>query len=108
MVASPVTASDRPDEDGRRPDADGVIQAEFDWSAKAPSNAVVEAVAIASDREPTAVEPLYESVDPDALDALVGSNGTDSEDGEASVSFEHAGHVVTVHSDGSVVVRPGS
>lgn len=102
-----MTASDRPDE-GRRPDADGVIRAEFDWSATAPSNAVVEAVATASDREPTAIEPLYGSVDPDALDALVRSNGTDSEDGDASVSFEHAGHDVTVHNDGSVVVRPGS
>lgn len=103
-----MTASDRPDDDEGSPDGEGVIRAEFDWSSKVPSTAVVEAVAIASDREPTAIEPLYGAVDPDALDALVRSDATDSGGAEATVSFSFAGHDVTVHGDGTVVVRPGS
>ena len=102
-----MTTSDRPDGGRRRSNGDGVIRAEFDWSSKAPSTAVVEAVAIASDREPTAIEPLYGAVDPGALDALVRSNGTGSEGADATVSFSFDGHDVTVNSDGTVVVRPG-
>lgn len=107
-MGSPVTASDRPADGERSSNGDGAIQVEFDRASKAPSAAVVEAVAIASDREPTAIEPLYGAVDPDALDALVRSNGTGSQDAHATVSFSFAGHSVTVHGDGTVVVRPGS
>ena len=103
-----MTASDRPDDGERNPDADGVIRAAFDWSSEDPTTAVVEAVAIAADREPTAIEPLYGAVDPDALDALVRSNGTAAEGADATVSFPFAGHDVTVRGDGTVVVRPGS
>lgn len=101
-----MTRSDRPDDDRPAPEEDGVIQAEFDWSSRSPCTAVIETVAIASDSEPTTIEPLYESADPDALNALIRSNGSGSKDGDVAISFVFADHDVTVHSDGVIVVRP--
>lgn len=98
--------SRRPDDEGASSDARGPIRAEFDWSDVLPSTAVVETVAIATDREPMALGPLYDAIDPDALDTLVRSGGTDPTDGIASVTFALDGHEVTVRRDGTVVVIP--
>lgn len=95
-----------PDDDGPTANTRGSIRAKFDWSEVSPSNAVVETVAIAADREPTVLEPLYETVDPDALDALIRSRGTNSTDGDATVTFALDGYRVTVQRNGTVVVRP--
>ncbi|KAB1197885.1 MULTISPECIES: HalOD1 output domain-containing protein [Haloferax] len=101
-----MTGFDRRDDHSPGTDADGVIRAEYDWSTQAPSTAVIETVAIAANREPTALELLYNTVDPDALDALFDSSGCHSTDGVTTVSFEFAGHGVTVQSNGIVVVQP--
>jgi hypothetical protein len=65
-----------------------------------PSQAVVEAVA---DHRGVAVEelrdPLYDVVDPDALDDLF-------RDGTGRVAFEYLGYDVTVRHDGTVDVFP--
>ena len=66
---------------------------------RAASSRVVAALASATDTEPRNVDPpLYETIDPDALDAVVDS-ATDLE-----VSFEHDGRTVVVRADGSVAV----
>lgn len=101
-----MTKSRRPDDEGPPANTRGAIRAEFDWSVIPPSTAVVETVAIAADREPTVLEPLYETLDPDALDALMRSGGTDSTDGDATVTFALDGYQVTVERGGTVVVRP--
>lgn len=101
-----MTAFKRSDEGDSQPGTDGGIRAEYDWSGVAPSLAVVETIAIALDREPTTIEPLFESVDLDALDRLVRSDGFPSPDDGPSVRFTHAGHDVTVHAGGTVVTRP--
>jgi len=85
---------------------DGTIRAEFDWSMVTPCMAVVETLAVALGRESTAFEPLYESVDPDALDAIVRPDRRRPSAGGLSVQFTHAGHDVTVRRTGTVVVRP--
>ncbi|WP_135819614.1 HalOD1 output domain-containing protein [Halostella litorea] len=68
-------------------------------------HSVVEAVAAATDSEPTAMEPLYETLDPHALDWLCGRGG---ERGRTSpgtvVSFRFEGCAVSVHADGRAVV----
>ena len=71
-----------------------------------PSTAVVKTAAIATNRGPTTLEPLYKSVDADALDALLDSDGFHSTDGVTTVSFAFAGHDVTVQNNGVVVVQP--
>lgn len=103
-----MTGPDRSDDGDSAPEDDGTIQAEFDWSSRAPNGAVIETVAIAANAEPTAIDSLYDAVDPDALDAIVRSDGIGGKNGDVSVSFVFAGHDVRVHSDGVVIVRPSA
>lgn len=75
------------------------------WSEPArPSTVVIEALAAATGRDPTTMPPLYDYVDPDALDALLGSRTSDSEQSVA-VSFPYDGATVRVDSSGRVEVR---
>ena len=90
---------------GATVDDDGVARGRYEWSSTPPSTGVVEVVATAADSDPTALAPLYGSLDPDGLDELVRSAGERPGDGLV-VSFSYAGHEVTVRSDGSVTARP--
>lgn len=82
-----------------------VEQLSFEWTAgEPPSVAVVEAIAAATGRDPTGVGPIYESVDTDALDALV-SGGTPDAGSAVHVSFTHEGVQVTVDSRGGIEVH---
>ncbi len=103
-----MTTSDRTGAGDPDSDLEGAILATFDWSATAPTEAVVRTVAIAADAEPTGIEPIFRSIDPDALDALVGSVGDGGRSAPVTVSFTFVGHDVTVGSDGTVAVRPRS
>ncbi|WP_276271025.1 HalOD1 output domain-containing protein [Haloarcula litorea] len=70
------------------------------------SDGVVAAVAAVVGADPTAVPepdgltPLYDAVDPEALDALF-SPGTDGH-----VTFRYHGYEVTAYADERVIVRP--
>jgi|AntRauTorcE11898_2_1112593.scaffolds.fasta_scaffold04574_6 hypothetical protein len=101
-----MTTTDRSEDPDTPSGADGAIRAEYDWTATTPTTAVIETVAIASNRKPTGIEPLYEVIDPDALDALVRSSGAESGDDGTAVTFEFAGQCVTVRGGGAVMVRP--
>jgi len=72
----------------------------LDYHRDSPSLRVVEALADATDTDPLELEPLYNVVDPEALDRLF---RTDS-GVPASVRFEYDGHTVEVGSDGSVSI----
>jgi hypothetical protein len=68
------------------------------------SVSVVEALAEANGVSPVDIrQPLYDVVDPDALDSLF----TDNE-GPGRVIFELAGHEITVHASGEILVRDRS
>lgn len=68
-------------------------------ATSAPSTAVVEAVATAEGRDPGDVpEPLYESVDTDALEAMIASMD------EGQVTFTYHGYEVAVDADGDVTL----
>ncbi|NHN42027.1 hypothetical protein G9C85_10350 [Halorubellus sp. JP-L1] len=82
------------------------IRETFDWSETDPSNAVVKLVAADLNRDPLDIESLYERVDPDALDAIVTTTGTDTDRSTVTVSFTYADRFVTVDATGTVVVRP--
>lgn len=81
------------------------VQADFNWEVVTPSTAVIETISIASNTDPSKIEPLYDSIDSDALDNLISSNGTRPTNGTTTVSFPVSGYGVSVHSDGTVVVR---
>lgn len=95
---------DRPTSDDAEA-SDGSARARYEWSSIDPSTAVIETVASALGRDPTTIEPLYDSLDPDALNALLRSNAS-SADGGLTLSFPFADRWVTVHSGGEIVVRP--
>ncbi len=63
-----------------------------------PTERIVQRVAERVDRDPLDLPPLYEAVDPDALNVLI--DGLDS----GSVTFEYVDELVTVRSDGTVEV----
>lgn len=88
-------------------DAESITQPiRTDWRGyDSLSTAIVEVVAATTDREPTALPPLYESIDTDALDAIA-DGWTANTDGRQHVSFAFAGVKVTVESDGGIEVRP--
>lgn len=61
---------------------------------------MVEALAAATGASPVALEPpLYEAVDPDALDALYETDPC------PTVEFEYAGRTVVVRGEGTVAVE---
>lgn len=86
--------------DGHEEDA---IHKQYDWSDTDPSMAVVKTVAVATNQEATTLRPLYEVIDPDALDALVGENGVRTAT-EASISFIYEQCKITVNSSGDIIV----
>lgn len=65
-------------------------------------DAVVRAVANYRDVDSAALPPLYESVDPDALEALFAPLPDGSARGPGRVTFEYADCRVTVASDGTL------
>ena len=64
--------------------------------------AIVDAVAALTNRDLTAISPLYDTVDPEALTDLV----TSDRDQPIDVSFSYEGCQVAVSSNGRVVVEP--
>lgn len=65
------------------------------------SSKVVEKVAAAAGRDPIRLDPpLYDAVNPDALDMLYASASD-----EFRAMFEYAGYLVTVYGDGTVDVE---
>lgn len=77
----------------------------LDWSRTEPvSTLVVAAVAKAAGVDTTDLEPLYDAVDPEALDELFKPTGSTGRMIN-SLSFPYSGHLVTVHGDGKVAVR---
>jgi len=79
------------------------ISREFDWSETPPSVAVVRLLSVAMNCDPTAVDPLGETVDPDALDRLLPSMDDGSE-----LEFTHRRLSVRLHGDGRAAVEPES
>ena len=68
------------------------------------SEGVVAAVTAAADADPTEIDPLAETIDPDALDALFAAHldGTPRDAGRTEFSF--CGYGVVVNSTGLVSV----
>lgn len=62
-----------------------------------PSEAVVTRIANSEGIDPLELPPLYEAIDADALDALVGTGKRSDADPE--VEFTYSGYEVTITSD---------
>lgn len=77
-----------------------VSSCEYDWGTVDPSTAVVEAVAPVAGCDPVALDPLTNSVDPDALDRFVRAA-----DEGTNIRFRYGSYRVTVHADGEITVQ---
>lgn len=72
-----------------------------------PSLSVIRAVAAVNETDPTRMRPLYEAIDPDALDHLFASTSRRSTPlSHGFVSFRYGDCDVTVYGDGRTVVSP--
>ena len=72
---------------------------EADGAGVPTSTAVVEAVAAATNARPEDMPPLFDVVDPDALERIFNQTGT------GVVAFRYCGRLVGVHADGRIVVH---
>lgn len=80
-------------------EASGTLRFGFDGETVPPSMAVIAALSEVLDVDPTQMAPLHESVDTDALDALLrGQRGDDS------VTFTHMGRTITLYNSSVVAV----
>lgn len=72
-------------------------------SENTPVYAVVSAVAQAEGADPVALPPLYDAIDPEALNDLFMSR---VDTAVATVEFEYAGYNVVISGEGMVAVHP--
>ena len=78
------------------------VRTQFDQAKTPASVAVIATLADVMDTDPVELSPLYATVDPGALDALVQvRNGTT---GDTHVTFTHEGHKIRVHSYGVITI----
>lgn len=69
-----------------------------------PPSEVVSELLTEGDTEVTDLPPLAESIDPDALDAIFRTRPDGTRRVGGAVSFDHAGHHITVQREGEYVV----
>ena len=101
---SEAGAPSSPEPTDRRYDS-GHIRYPFDRSDTHATDAVLRAVATASNTDPEALPTLYDVVETDALSALFDTSAWGPSDPSVVVTFEYAGYTVTVEGDGVVTVR---
>lgn len=100
-----MSGANRSDQGKNRKGGRDTIRHTFDWQEISPSMAVYRVLdeAIADRLED--INPIYYSIDLEAVDRLLLSDVTPD---RAEVSFTHAGVSVVVHNDGEVVATPAS
>lgn len=78
----------------------------IDWNSNDEvAVTIVETVATVQETEPTELEPLSSTIDPDALDTLFAASGVDTSDA-GFVEFEYEDCRVCVTAEGSVSITP--
>jgi hypothetical protein len=90
--------------DSKREDSQAVQRYEYEWDGINPTSGIVEAVAAATGQDTTQLAPLYQELDPDALNALVTKPTAGDE--LITVSFTYTDRRITVRNDGVVRVGP--
>lgn len=77
----------------------------YEPGERPPSAAVVDAVTAETDAAVEELPPLYDAVDADALDALLGDDRASASRG-IRVEFDYAGYHVAIGSVGDVELTP--
>jgi hypothetical protein len=84
----------------------GTYQTEFDGRTRLPTEAVVYAVAEATETDPLDLPPLHSALDPDALNMLFETSTNGRPQTAITVSFEYADHQIVLKEHGSIVITP--
>lgn len=66
-----------------------------------PNEAVIDVVSAIQDVEPADLTPLYQTLDPDALDSLCANEGQGA---QPTIRFDYEGLIVTVSASGTITV----
>lgn len=82
----------------------GTYRTQFDDTDILPSRAVIQVLSKVSMDEPVEFEPLYHSIDPEALDQLITTQA--NQKGDRVVEFTHLDCRITVKSYGIIEVEP--
>lgn len=85
-----------------------LLQPEFSDKDRSLSTAVIEAVSERAGEAPSGLPPLYETVDPDALDCLFEPVSTGIPRQGGVVEFPYAGYRVRISSDGGIDIEVSS
>lgn len=96
--------SDVPDRTGYDPQTE-TLHAYHDFAGSSSVGAsVLRAVACLNDKEAMDIQPLYDVVDPDALDALFAPVSEETARDHGSISFTIDGRLVTFYGSGEIVI----
>lgn len=79
--------------------------AKFSSSTFPASLVIIEVVAAIKDQDPTELKPLYEVVNPEALDELFSIKPYIDHRGDFSVSFHYEGYEVVAHNYGIIEIQ---
>ncbi|ELY56721.1 hypothetical protein C491_11980 [Natronococcus amylolyticus DSM 10524] len=90
------------DENNPLADAEPVVQTQYS-SDEPVSEAVVRALAVVEDVEPTELDLLYESIDPEALDAIFDTPVIDNKP-PTRIEFGVSVYLVVVNSNGQITL----
>lgn len=102
-----MTVKDRNGDGGGGESDQSVFSIYFDWDEdRKPSTTIVESVAMARGCSPTELQPLYDVIETEALDTILGMDG--SKPGKSvRLSFRYAEVNVLVDSDAGIEIRQG-
>lgn len=81
-------------------------QATFDSTNLDPSIAIVQVLASIRETDPASMEPVYETIDPNALDSLIRNRHPSRATGDLVIEFAYLEYSVTVKSYGVIEARP--
>ena len=76
----------------------------LDMGESPPSIAVIRKVATLEGVDPTELPPLYDSIDPEALDSLLEKRADHSTDEAVSIEFTYGEYSIVVDSTGAIDV----
>ncbi|ELY42818.1 HalOD1 output domain-containing protein [Natronorubrum tibetense] len=70
------------------------------------SLSIIERVATLEETDPITLPPLYDAIDPEALDSVVDSSTASDSRSPATVRFSYCGYDVLVRRDGEITISP--
>lgn len=85
---------------------EGVYRINFDFTTVSPATAIISAVAAVTETDPLQIDPLYSTIDPDALNALFHWRNAQSSD--IFLYFSIEGYDIKMTSYGQITIRSAS